>query len=471
MLLLLLVYYIGQATFAGSRPIDSDDAFPPSIAARASRSSCPDAENCRTTWNIVWSCLVTIFSCTWVAVHPNIPRPVSTREMSLVQRLRHSLWEFLSNRMLLFVVALLVPEYILAWAIRQRLRAREIAQEHKGIRIGRLLTDFFVIMGGFHLFKPPSPTPEETGRLLQQASIVDPPSPSISGDTFRLPPREPIHDPHEDHEPLRMLTEYDLFRSGNDYQFIVPTEDEIKDRSKSDWLAKSIALIHTTWFLVQCFARGNQRLAITELEIVTGAYAMMNFTIYFFWWKKPLNIGCPVRVIDRQGEPPQQTRVRRHLGETALEYALHVIIGNQDDEFDWRRMPSALHVLVRLHGLQDHFTCRYHYCADWIPFQRYPFLCGIHLIVPLIFSCIVMIIVPVFISIFGWSTLNEHSKLRSRASALANGVESGGHWRTFASVEIVPLAMWFVFIGAFFYIFARVITLTLAFTTLRSLPA
>ncbi|KAJ7303697.1 hypothetical protein DFH08DRAFT_986103, partial [Mycena albidolilacea] len=410
------------------------------------------AENCRTTWNIVWSCLVTIFSCTWVAVHPNIPRPVSTREMSLVQRLRHSLWEFLSNRMLLFVVALLVPEYILAWAIRQRLRAREIAQEHKGVWIYSNWTvthGFFVIMGGFHLFKPPSPTPEETGRLLQQASIVDPPSPSISGDTFRLPPREPIHDPHEDHEPLRMLTEYDLFRSGNDYQFIVPTEDEIKDRSKSDWLAKSIALIHTTWFLVQCFARGNQRLAITELEIVTGAYAMMNFTIYFFWWKKPLNIGCPVRVIDRQGEPPQQTRVRRHLGETALEYALHVIIGNQDDEFDWRRMPSAsmfwsdctdfkiisradiITVLIGFLFSAIHFFAASTSSSLWI------------------LSCIVMIIVPIFISIFG----------------------CGGHWRTFASVEIVPLAMWFVFIGAFFYIFARVITLTLAFTTLRSLPA
>ncbi|KAJ7321522.1 hypothetical protein DFH08DRAFT_753626, partial [Mycena albidolilacea] len=151
MLLLLLVYYIGQATFAGSRPIDSDDAFPPSVAAHASESSCPNAENCRTTWNIVQSCLVTIFSCTWVAVHPNIPRPVSTREMSLVQRLRHSLWAFLSNRMLLFVIALLVPEYILAWAIRQRLRAKKIAQEHKDSN-WTVTHGFFVIMGGFHLF-------------------------------------------------------------------------------------------------------------------------------------------------------------------------------------------------------------------------------------------------------------------------------------------------------------------------------
>ncbi|KAJ7788368.1 hypothetical protein B0H14DRAFT_3577069 [Mycena olivaceomarginata] len=55
---------------------------------------------------------------------------------------------------------------------------------------------------------------------------------------------------------------------------------------------------------MHCCARGIQRLATTELEIVTGAYAMMNFAIYFFWWKRPLNVGCPVRVIDRQGRAP-----------------------------------------------------------------------------------------------------------------------------------------------------------------------
>jgi hypothetical protein len=127
-------------------------------------------------------------------------------------------------------------------------------------------------MGGFHLFKPPSPTQEETGQLPQQAFIVDPPSisgerepihdphedhqpirmltePSISGYTVRLL----IHDPHEDYQPIRMLTEYDLFRY---YQFIMPTKDEIKDRGKSDWLFKSFVLIHTTWFLMHCCARG-----------------------------------------------------------------------------------------------------------------------------------------------------------------------------------------------------------------------
>ena len=38
------------------------------------------------------------------------------------------LMSFVEHRLPLFVCALLVPEYVLAWAIRQFLRAREITK-------------------------------------------------------------------------------------------------------------------------------------------------------------------------------------------------------------------------------------------------------------------------------------------------------------------------------------------------------
>ena len=37
---------------------------------------------------------------------------------------------FAEHRLSLFICALLVPEYVLAWEIRQSLRAREIANEN-----------------------------------------------------------------------------------------------------------------------------------------------------------------------------------------------------------------------------------------------------------------------------------------------------------------------------------------------------
>lgn len=92
--------------------------------------TCNDIENCRTRWDIIWSCLTTVFLCTWVAVHPNIPEPVDNKELGLWQRARDWSRRFIRERVLLFVVALLVPDYMLAWAIRQRLVAYSIVKRN-----------------------------------------------------------------------------------------------------------------------------------------------------------------------------------------------------------------------------------------------------------------------------------------------------------------------------------------------------
>ena len=94
---------------------------------------CTDLTHCRTIWSIMWSCLVTIFSCTWVAVHPNIPCPKKREANGWIERrIWNSLLSFAEHRLPLFICALLVPEYVLAWAIRQFLSARRLANENKG---------------------------------------------------------------------------------------------------------------------------------------------------------------------------------------------------------------------------------------------------------------------------------------------------------------------------------------------------
>ena len=71
------------------------------------------------------------------------------------------------------------------------------------------------------------------------------------------------------------------------------TKGEIEDRSKSDGLAKLVVLIQTAWFTGQCVARAVQKLAITELEIITLAYTALNGVMHFFWWDKPLDVRFP----------------------------------------------------------------------------------------------------------------------------------------------------------------------------------
>ena len=85
----------------------------------AALSQPPTADPVRTTYNIVSSCLVTIFSCTWVAIHPNIPHPGIGYKKKFLRRVR------------LMILALIAPECVLTWALRQWLAARRLEKKYK----------------------------------------------------------------------------------------------------------------------------------------------------------------------------------------------------------------------------------------------------------------------------------------------------------------------------------------------------
>ena len=62
-----------------------------------------------------------------------MPCPKQREAENRFQRwIRNPLLSFAEHRLPLFICALLVPEYVLAWAIRQYLRAGEIARDNKG---------------------------------------------------------------------------------------------------------------------------------------------------------------------------------------------------------------------------------------------------------------------------------------------------------------------------------------------------
>jgi hypothetical protein len=63
-------------------------------------------------------------------MHPNIPEPVDTQDMGLWQNSVHRISRFFKNKVTMFICTLLVPEYIMAWAIRQHLMARKIVNEN-----------------------------------------------------------------------------------------------------------------------------------------------------------------------------------------------------------------------------------------------------------------------------------------------------------------------------------------------------
>ncbi|KZP09589.1 hypothetical protein FIBSPDRAFT_900348, partial [Athelia psychrophila] len=100
----------------------------PVIEATAEDPKCLDINHCRTLTNIIWSCLITIFACTWVSIHHNV---VLGLESGIDFA---ALWE----RVWVTALTLLVPEFTLAWAIRQWIMARTIAKRFNKIQ-ARLL--------------------------------------------------------------------------------------------------------------------------------------------------------------------------------------------------------------------------------------------------------------------------------------------------------------------------------------------
>ncbi|KNZ77810.1 hypothetical protein J132_03807 [Termitomyces sp. J132] len=79
-----------------------------------------------------------------------------------------------------------------------------------------------------------------------------------------------------------------------DHTITVSAED-ILDKSKGDFLSKALVLLQVFWFILQVLARITQHLAITELELVTLGYAILNFIVYFCWWNKPFDVHYPIK--------------------------------------------------------------------------------------------------------------------------------------------------------------------------------
>lgn len=149
--------------------------------------------------------------------------------------------------------SLIAPEIVMLWAMRQWVGARKVEKKYR--EFGWTKTHgFFIQMGGFVLFDGGEP------------------------------------------KGILSLEWLEELYAGDQIDFPKITEAEIDDRSKGDPLGKGLVVLQTSWFIAQCIARASQQLVVTEMELVTLAFATLNGLMYFFWWNKPLDVRCPVPV-------------------------------------------------------------------------------------------------------------------------------------------------------------------------------
>ncbi|KAF9008042.1 hypothetical protein BDQ17DRAFT_1237582 [Cyathus striatus] len=207
--------------------------------------------NHRSLMDIIWGCASTLFLCTWLSVHMNTPTPNEESWKILWRRLKTVYW------------ALIAPELVTAWAIRQYWGARMILKKYRLSDHGWTMKHAqFLQMGGFQL------------RDGNKITVLYP-------SQF-----------------------YDLYKKGSIKLPNISTAD-IDDKSKMDSLSKIILVFQTLWFVVQCIARHIQGMALAQLEVTTLGVISCTFMLSLIWWHKPFDARQPIilnKTADSDGE-------------------------------------------------------------------------------------------------------------------------------------------------------------------------
>ena len=195
----------------------------------------------RGTWSILWSCLATIFICTWSALHLAVPR-------------KHGRFYLFFRKLGWMLIAATAPEIVLYNAADNFFEARDLMRHLRNQGHGKwtLTHTQFAFAKGFWTRTPQQEVakckPDRLRTLIENRDIDGPPI----------------------------------------------SEDELKSRGKGDWVIKLVAIVQIIWFVVQTLVRAIQHYQTTALEIMTVAFVFCSVFIYGFSLHQPQDIEYPV---------------------------------------------------------------------------------------------------------------------------------------------------------------------------------
>ncbi|TFK68019.1 hypothetical protein BDN72DRAFT_769944, partial [Pluteus cervinus] len=196
----------------------------------------------RTLVAIVRGCFITIFACVFQAVHPDLSNPNA----------RHPMLNRWKDRLLQTYMSLIVPEFMVLGATRQRSGAkflkRKVDEMIPSTFQWTMTHAHFIQMGGFAYRND-----DQEVKALFPHTFLE----------YLKAGRLVI-------EELRLVTEAD-----------------IKDKSKGNIISKGLVITQTMWFVFECLARLHQKLPLVKLEVITLAFAVLTTLMYIQWWSKP----------------------------------------------------------------------------------------------------------------------------------------------------------------------------------------
>lgn len=245
----------------------------------------------RGTWGILSTCLITLSLCVWSSLHLNLPEH---------NRGGSQIW----RKIAFLTMGMLAPEFVALIAYRQWDEQRQLMKEMEKALInlsppakatGGWFTKFLVLL---RLKEKPTPKEKDVKTERQHRwSHVHSFFTVMGGfvfDNSRAPEKIPLPRGCQ----RITLTTLGLVELAKLQPDLIPdvSEGQIRDKSKTNPLAKTLTCLQALWFCAQVLSRLGQHLAVSLLELNTFAHALCALVVYLLWWNKPLDIVEPFEI-------------------------------------------------------------------------------------------------------------------------------------------------------------------------------
>ncbi|KAG2367143.1 hypothetical protein BDR07DRAFT_1327165 [Suillus spraguei] len=277
----------------------------------------------RTLWAIVSSSVLTLFACIYSAIHPNIPSP------------KDNALHILRRRIGIMIMALIAPELIVTWAMRQWLSACQVTRQFKDLGYPSVCLEqseekdpveraenrflcflrqshFFILLRFFgspffrllfllaksvlsalvYLWRVPYALVRCIKAEQSESSDLEDYTWTQTHSFFVLMGGFMLY---VDEKPYHTLQPDEVLKLIREGCIDAPTltVEQIHDKSKGNAISKGLVMLQVAWFVMQLITRAIYHLETTQLETGTLAFAVLNFLTYAVWWNKPLNVRCP----------------------------------------------------------------------------------------------------------------------------------------------------------------------------------
>ncbi|KAF1959732.1 hypothetical protein CC80DRAFT_466828 [Byssothecium circinans] len=271
----------------------------------------------RGTIKLLWNCLTTIIACTWTILHLNVPHPDHSTKTKV---LRKAKW---------MAMTILFPEFIFAKAVTELQMAIDdlyvMKKKEKAMGDGwsvefgkgeRLVHKFFhgfvqqeqteeneeanavQLPPGMETVQPVDGQRQVKGSQRFQSQRIWTLTHSYFANMGGLSYQYGMDEWYTTCTPVtaHALVNCCIHSEHNPLPRIRLSKEDILDKSKADWFAKSIAVIQIFWQVTSVTTRLVRRLPISQLEICTVAFAVLATATYVANWSKPKDIELSVEL-------------------------------------------------------------------------------------------------------------------------------------------------------------------------------